>query len=129
MCVDLIGVDFFFHGWAGDWECSRTAEVWRESDCEKLNYMANMLMEGLVMQALGGPLSKMRGREAWLLDFLTALRSERKGFWHTDVRRVSQMLRSLETNLPWRTMSQIFRDERVPLLKSIKVSQTNLGLA
>ena len=108
---------------------SCTAEVWRESDCEKLNYMANMLMEGLVMQALGGPLSKMRGREGWLLDFLTALRSERKGFWHTEVRRVSQMLRSLETNLPWRTMSQIFRDERVPLLKSIKASQANLGLA
>jgi hypothetical protein len=42
--------------------------------------------------------------------------------WHTNQRRVCQLLRSLETNLPWRTMGEVFREQRVPLLNSMKVS-------
>ena len=80
-----------------------------------------MFMQGLIMQALGGPLIKKRGRDAWLEDFGNALRSERKGVWSTNQRRVCQLLRSLETNLPWRTMDEAFRQQRVPLLNSIKV--------
>ena len=97
------------------------ADVWQESECEKVHHLASMFMEGLIMQGLGGPLIKKRGREGWLQDLKNALRFERKGCWHTDPRRVSQLLRSLETNLPWRTMSEIFRQQRAPLLSSIKV--------
>ena len=97
--------------------------VWREADCERVGHLATMFMEGLIMQALGGPLIKKRGRDAWLEDFGSALRTERKaGMWHTNQRRVCQLLRSLETNLPWRTMDEVFREQRVPLLNSIKVS-------
>jgi len=102
------------------------AEVWRESDCEKANDLASMFMEGLVMQSLSGPLSKKRGREAWLADLRNALRYDRKGMWHTHERRVCQLLRSLETNLPWRTMNHVFRDQRAPLLSSIKVSSLSV---
>jgi len=102
------------------------AEVWRESDCEKANDLASMFMEGLVMQSLSGPLSKKRGREAWLADLRNALRYDRKGMWHTHERRVCQLLRSLETNLPWRTMNHAFRDQRAPLLSSIKVSSLSV---
>jgi hypothetical protein len=87
-----------------------------------------MFMQGLIMQALGGPLIKMRGRDAWLEDFRNALRSERKGVWSTNQRRVCQLLRSLETNLPWRTMAETFREQRVPLLNSIKVSSFALEI-
>jgi len=105
---------------------SAGAEVWRESDCAKANDLASMFMEGVVMQSLSGPLSKKRGREAWLADLRNALRYDRKGMWHTHERRVCQLLRSLETNLPWRTMNHVFRDQRAPLLSSIKVSSLSV---
>ena len=73
------------------------------------------------MHALSRHLSKKRGREGWLQDLRSALRSEdRKGLWHTQAPRVCQLLRSLETNVPWRTMSAFFQHVRAPLLRSIK---------
>lgn len=104
----------------GGWDCCGT-ELWRQRECEKVNDMASKLMEGLVLQALSGSLNKKRGREGWLTDLRNALRSERKGIWRTDKRRVCQLLRSLEANLPWRTMDPSFHEQRGPLLDSIKV--------
>ena len=76
---------------------------------------------GLMMHALSRHLSKKRGREGWLHDLRRALRSQdRKGLWHTQAPRVGQLLRSLETNVPWRTMSAVFEHVRAPLLRSIK---------
>ena len=65
------------------------------------------------MHALSRHLSKKRGREGWLQDLRSALRSQdRKGLWHTQAPRVGQLLRSLETNMPWRTMSAVFEHVR-----------------
>jgi hypothetical protein len=41
------------------------AVVWREADCKRVGHLATMFMEGLIMQALGGPLIKKRGRDGW----------------------------------------------------------------